>query len=121
MARLYKTRQTEGYRPKERSCPKFGYNFIVLASTTSFEESQCLTLSLFTQPRVTQTDADMRGPMDKRSHPDRNVLDGSEREEREEKVEKNEQEKLGEEECVISDQDYDTDLELRGIEKVDFG
>lgn len=62
----------------------------------------------------------MCGPTDQHSHLDRNVLDGSEREEEEEEVEENEQAKLEEEECVNSDQEYDTDLELRGIEKIDF-
>lgn len=60
----------------------------------------------------------MRGPEDRHSHPDRNVLDGSEREGKEEET--NEQEEQGGEECVISDQDYDTDLEFRGIEKLGF-
>lgn len=61
----------------------------------------------------------MRGQKDHHSHPNSNVLDESEREGKEE--EKNEQEDQGGEECVVSDQDYDTDLEFRGIEKVDFG
>ena len=54
----------------------------------------------------------MRGPKDQRSCPEGNVLDRGEREEEEE----NEEEELGGLECVISDEDYDTDLELRGKE-----
>lgn len=57
----------------------------------------------------------MRGPKDQRSRPDGNALDKSEREGEEEGKE----EELGGEECVISDEDYDTDLELEGIDKVD--
>lgn len=58
----------------------------------------------------------MRGPKDQRSSPDGSVLDGGEREAgEEEEEEENEEEELGGEECVISDEDYDTDLELGGI------
>ena len=59
----------------------------------------------------------MRGLKDQRSSPDGNVLDGGEKEveEEEEKEEETEEEELGGEECVISDEDYDTDLELGGI------
>ena len=69
----------------------------------------------------------MRGPKDQRSSPDGNVLDGGEREgeeeeeEVEEEEEENAQEELGGEECVISDDDYETDLELGGMEAVDLG
>ena len=50
----------------------------------------------------------MRGPNDRRSGPGGNVPDGGERDEEEEEEE---------EECVISDEDYDTDLELGGKEE----
>ena len=63
----------------------------------------------------------MRGPKDQRSSPDGNVLDGGEREGEEEEEEENTQEELGGEECVISDDDYETDLELGGMEAVDLG
>ncbi len=63
------------------------------------------------------TEVGMRGPKDQCSSPSVNVLDGGEREgEEEEEEEENEQEKH-----VITDEDYDTDLELGGIQKVDFG
>lgn len=57
----------------------------------------------------------MRGPKDRRSRPDGRALGRGEREVEEEEKE----EELGEEECVISDEDYDTDLELEGIHKID--
>lgn len=57
----------------------------------------------------------MRGPKDHCSRPDGNALDRGEREGEEEVKEK----ELGEEECVNSDEDYDTDLELEGIDTVD--
>lgn len=63
----------------------------------------------------------MRGLKDQRSSPDGNVLDGGEKEgeeEEEEEEEETEEEGLGGGECVISDEEYDTDLELGGI--VDF-
>lgn len=57
----------------------------------------------------------MRGPKDRRPRPDGSAIDRGEREvEKEEK-----EEELGEEEGVISDEDYDTDLELEGIDRVD--
>lgn len=59
----------------------------------------------------------MRGPKDQRSCPEGNVLDRGESEgEEKEEEEENEEEELGGVECVISDEDYDTDLELRGKE-----
>lgn len=63
----------------------------------------------------------MRGPKDQCSSPDRNTKDRGERQD-EEKVEEEEieQEKRGGEERVSSDEDYDTDLEIEGIEEVDF-
>lgn len=67
----------------------------------------------------------MRGPKDQCSSPDGNVLDrgereGEEGEEEEEEEEENEEEELEGEKCVISDEDYDTDLELGGIDRIDF-
>lgn len=49
----------------------------------------------------------MRGPKDQHSSPDRNVL-GTRHEEDEEKEPEVQ-------ECLSSDEDYDTDLELEGI------
>lgn len=51
----------------------------------------------------------MRGPKDQHSSPDRNVLDGGTRHEEDEEKEPEVQE------CLSSDEDYDTDLELEGI------
>ena len=62
----------------------------------------------------------MRGLKDQCSSPDRNVLDGGEREgeeeeeEEEDEEEETEEEELRGEEYVISEE-YDTDLELGGI------
>lgn len=102
-----------------------GIRFILLAADPSnlltqaatFEESQYLPLSFYTQQIVSGTEVDVRGPKDRCSSPDGNMLDGGEREveEDEEKEEEaNEEEELGGEEYVISDEDYDTDLELGG-------
>ncbi|XP_067426454.1 leucine-rich repeat-containing protein 74B [Thunnus thynnus] len=62
------------------------------------------------EQRANLTEVDMRGLKDQRRSPDGNVLDGGEKEVEEE--EETEEEELGREECVISDEDYDTDLEL---------
>ncbi|XP_031704929.1 leucine-rich repeat-containing protein 74B isoform X2 [Anarrhichthys ocellatus] len=85
-----------------------------LPATASFEESRCLTFSFSIQRRVSRTGVDVRGPKDQRSSPDGNVLDGGESgvEEEEEEEEENEEEELGGEERVLSDENYDTDLEL---------
>lgn len=58
---------------------------------------------------MSQTEVDMRGPKDQHSNPDRNVLDGGTRHEEDEEKEPEVQE------CLSSDEDYDTDLELEGI------
>nr|XP_013768807.1 PREDICTED: uncharacterized protein LOC106456350 [Pundamilia nyererei] len=62
------------------------------------------------QPRMSQTEVDMRGPKDQHSSPDRNVLDRGTRHEEDEEKEPEVQE------CLSSDEDYDTDLELEGKE-----
>ncbi|XP_042079365.1 leucine-rich repeat-containing protein 74A-like [Haplochromis burtoni] len=62
------------------------------------------------EPRMSQTEVDMRGPKDQHSSPDRNVLDGGIRHEEDEEKEPEVQE------CLSSDEDYDTDLELEGKE-----
>lgn len=58
---------------------------------------------------------DTRGPKERCSRPDGSALHRGEREVEEEEKE----EELGEEERVISDEDYDTDLELEGIDEAD--
>ena len=77
-----------------------------------------------------RTEVNMQGPNSQNSSPDRNMLIGGEREGEEEEQEEEEeeeeeedikQEQLGGEDRVNSDDDYDTDLELRGIEISDFG
>ncbi|XP_026198414.1 leucine-rich repeat-containing protein 74B isoform X2 [Anabas testudineus] len=73
------------------------------------EEAESEKLQLEEQ-RGSWTEVDMRGPKDHCSRPDGNALDRGEREGEEEVKEK----ELGEEECVNSDEDYDTDLELEG-------
>ncbi|KAL3975425.1 threonine 3-dehydrogenase [Sarotherodon galilaeus] len=62
------------------------------------------------EPRMSQTEVDMRGPKDQHSSPDRNVLDGGTRHEEDEEKEPEVQE------CLSSDDDYDTDLEFEGKE-----
>ncbi|KAF1389521.1 hypothetical protein PFLUV_G00074270 [Perca fluviatilis] len=78
----------------------------VLKDGDAETESEKLQLG---EQRASEAEVDMRGPKDQRSCPEGNVLDRGEREEEEE----NEEEELGGLECVISDEDYDTDLELR--------
>lgn len=72
----------------------------------------------------------MHGPNNQHSSPYKNMLTGGDREGEEEKEEEEEeeteeeeikQEQLGGEDRVNSDDDYDTDLELGGIEISDFG
>ncbi|CAJ1069492.1 leucine-rich repeat-containing protein 74B [Xyrichtys novacula] len=68
--------------------------------------AQSEKLQLWEQ-RVRRTEVSVRGLKDRCSSPDENMIDGGERECEEEEEEENE-----EEERVISDEDYDTDLEL---------
>lgn len=67
----------------------------------------------------------MHGPNNQHSSPYRNMLIGGDREGEEEEEEEEEeeikQEQLGGEDRVNSDDDYDTDLELGGIEISDLG
>ncbi|KAM7391187.1 hypothetical protein PAMP_021894 [Pampus punctatissimus] len=68
------------------------------------------------QQRASPPEVDVRGLKDQCSSPDGNMLDRGEREgeeeEEEEEEKESEEEELRGEECVISDEDYDTDLEL---------
>ncbi|KAF3839422.1 hypothetical protein F7725_018139, partial [Dissostichus mawsoni] len=59
---------------------------------------------------MSQTEVDVRGPKDQRSSPCGNFLDRGERKVEEEE---DQEEELGGEDCVILNEDYDTDLELR--------
>ncbi|KAJ4941999.1 hypothetical protein JOQ06_011870 [Pogonophryne albipinna] len=58
---------------------------------------------------MSQTEVDVGEPKDQRSSPCGNLLDRGEREVEEEE---DQEEELGGEDCVILNEDYDTDLEL---------
>lgn len=60
---------------------------------------------------MSQTEVDVRGPKDQRSSLCGILLDRGEREVEEEE---DQEEELGGEDCVILNEDYDTDLELGG-------
>ncbi|KAM8885100.1 LOW QUALITY PROTEIN: uncharacterized protein lrrc74b [Spinachia spinachia] len=70
-------------------------------------EAQSEELQL-AERRASPTGFSVRGPQDRRSSPDGNVLDGGRREEEEEEEE---EERRGHE-SLSADEDYDTDLEL---------